>query len=355
MGDSGNDSLLVKIAVFGITVSVICSIGITILLVPSSDYSSAEIAEYRKSLVDFSGESMINQSPWVLKGVYTPWNSSVPIEGHLDPDGWLYGESIEYPEIGKSADIRLDVNQKSSVPLAVNEETPSVTIATGKKWWTDTGIFSPITSWIGTNVFGQDENVYTTYTGTIYNYTGYRYVWDPTLPFSEGEAVKDGSLSLVWYSYSGSEGLSGGLQIYGGDVLISNIAAVDIISGYSSVSGIATNYDFVFEGVHLTLSVRFDQNIIDSGAPLMQAWTAGQWSMAISAKSAGNFLDVDGSSAFAYTAGSVIDTFIDIFTFSLPSINNAWMDLVLWLMVGLPMSVAMLCITLRTVSAFKIF
>lgn len=353
MADSGNDSVLIKVAVFGIAMSVICSLGITILLQPSSDYSSAEIADYRDALVDFSGESMLNQSPWVLTGVYTPWISGYPVEGHMDSDGWLYGESIAYDDIGKSADIRLSTAQKSAVPLSISEERPSYEFVSGKKWWADSGIFTPITSFIP-ELLGKDPYTYDTGTATIWNYTGYRYVFDPTLPFSNETSSVDGSLSIVWYSYNGQEGLSGGLQIYGGDTLISNIAAVDIISAYSSVSGLASTYDFVFDGVTLTLSVRFDQTALDAGVPLMQAWTSGDWSMAISAKSAGNFLDVEGSSAYAYTAGGVIDTYVDIFTFSTPSIDNPWMDLVLWLMVGLPMSVAMICITLRTVSAFKI-
>lgn len=360
MAETGNDAILVKIAVFGIAISVICNIGITILLQPDSDYSYEDIGFYRDQLVDFSGESMLNQTPWVLQAVYTPWNTSYSVDGHLDPDGWLFGESISYSEIGKSAGIRLDKGQKSAVPLSISDNRPQYTFISGKQWWADTGIFTPITSFIGSDILGLDSNVYGTGAASIWNFTGYRYVFDPTLPFSYDESGNnktssvDGSLSVVWYSYNGQEGLSGGLQIYGGDTLISNIAATDVIAAYSTVSGLASTYDFVFDGTTLTLSVRFDQDVLDAGVPLLQAWVNGDWTMAISATSAGNFLDIQNSAAYALTAGSMIDTYVDIFTFSVPSIDNPWMDLVLWLMAGLPMSVAMICITIRTVSAFKI-
>lgn len=356
MPDNGNDSALLKVAVFCIAISVICNIGIQIFLQPSSDYSSAEIGAYREQLVDFSGESMLNQSPWVLTSVYTPWNSSYPVEGHLDPDGWLYGESIStYSEIGKSANIRLDKNQKSAVPLSISDTRPQYEIVTGKQWWANTGIFTPITEFVGSEILGLDPNTYGTASAGIWNFTGYRFVFDPTLPFSSGTSTVDGSLSLVWYSYNGQEGLSGGLQIYGGDTLISNISATDIISTYSSVSGLATTYDFMFEGTALTLSIRFDQDVLDAGAPLLQAWVNGDWTMAISATSAGNFLDIDNSAAYAFTAGSLIKTYSDIFTFDVPTINNPWMDLILWLIAGLPMALGLIFITIRSVSAFKLW
>lgn len=358
---SSDDSTLIKVAVFGITMSLLCSAMITLLLQPTSDYDMSEIAAYRNQLVDFSGEGMLNESPWVLTGVYTPWISSLPVDGHLDPDGWLYGESIDYDQIGKAADISLSPSQKSSVPISIADETVDYTYVSGVQWWADSNNWwTPITGFIG-DLIGADPNVYSSGTASIWNYTGYRYVFDPTLPFAtdaEGNnqvSVKDGALSLVWYSYNGQEGLSGGLQIYGGDVLLSNIAAVDIINAYSSVSGLASTYDFNFNGASLTLSIRFDQQALEAGVPLMEAWTTGAWSMAISSKSAGNFLDIENSASFTNTAGAIIDTFTQIFTFSVPSIDNFWMDLVLWLLVGLPMSVAMICISLRTISAIKLW
>ena len=71
--------------------------------------------------------------------------------------------------------------------------------------------------------------------------------------------------------------------------------------------------------------------------------------MAISSISAGNFLDIENSTAFSDTMGGMFNTFIKIFTFSLPEFNNPWAAMILWLMVGLPMTIALLCVTLRAV------
>lgn len=77
--------------------------------------------------------------------------------------------------------------------------------------------------------------------------------------------------------------------------------------------------------------------------------------MAISSLSAGNFYDIEESNSFASTAGSMISTFVDIYTFDLPNVENGWAKTIMWLLVGLPMTVAMLCVTMRIVSSVRIF
>lgn len=354
----GNDDVLIKIAVYGITFSLIATVGITVLFSGANgDYSYDDIVQYRDDLVSFSGQTMLNQTPWILTGVYTPWNSSLPVDGHIDGDGWLYGESISYNQIGQSAAIKLDPNQKSSIPISVSDNSYSVTKVDGFQWWVDAGGLLPRLSVISLPIadrLGADYNTYHTEYATNWNYTGYRYVFDPTLPFSEGSSSVDGALSVVWYSYGGQEGLSGALQIYGGDVLLASYAATDIISTYSAASGYATIYDFDFQGAKLSLSIRFDPAVIDGGVPLMQAFTQGSWSMAISSLSAGNFYDVNNSAAFDMTAGSVIDTFISIYTFDMPETSNPWANMIMWLLVGLPMTLALACVALRLISTMRI-
>lgn len=364
---SGDDALLVKIAVFGIVMSVMCTAFITVLFVENgSDYTYEDIQQGREELSQFTGQSMLNQTPWVLTGIYTPWVSTDGTDGHIDEDGWLYGTAITtsegYSYIGKSADIKLDAEQKSNVPITVNDSTVSYKYVDGHKWWagqhSEEGNLSPIGKFL-VKYFNADPYTYESRNATIWNYTGYRYTFDPTLPFSTKNpdsgtvSTRDGKLSLVWYSYNGQEGLSGGLQIYGGRVLLSSYSAADIITAYNSSSGYATSYDFDFEGTVLTLSIRFDQDVIDSGTALMQAWVNGNWSLAISSVSAGNFFDLDDSLSFSSTAGSMIKTFISIYTFDMPQIDNAWAQWILWALVGLPMTMAMLCVTLRLINGFR--
>lgn len=353
-----SETALIKVAVFGITVSLMCTLLIGVLLTDNAegDYSYDELSGFRNELISFSGQSMVNQNPWVLTHVYTPWSTEYGLSSsHLDTGGFLYGVEIsDYEGLNEVVDIRLDPTQKSSVPLSYDPaSTQQFSEETGYKWYAGNSIVRTLAQALGFDVYERS-----TYTSNTWQFTGYRYTFDPTLPFSAAEGVKtsvvDGELSIVWYNFGGSEGLSGGLVIYGGDVLLANYTATDIIADYNSYSGYATTYDFDFQGTILTLSVRFNAEDIESGTPLMEAWTEGNWSMAISSKSAGNFFDLENSTSFNTTAGGMISTFVQIFTFSVPSIDNVWMDLILWLLVGLPMTIAMLCVTLRMLEVAKL-
>ena len=370
MASYGDDATLTKIAVFGLAMSIICTLGIQIMFVETGDYDYEEIQAYKNELINFSGETMVNQSPWVLTSVMTPWDPSTGAEGHYE-DGWLYGEKLdetsEYEDIGKAADIHMDPGQKSSVPITFTRESATVTEKGDKQWWVNIPL---IGSYLGTvyAFLGGDIYTYNDVTLNNWNYTGYRYVMDPTLPFSYNQdgtnktSIRDGSLSLVWYSYNGQEGISGGLDIYGGRsgsnwndaIKLASYSATDIIADYNESSMYATVYDFDFEGTHLNLSIRFDADAIENGMPLMQAWTEGRWTYAISSVSAGNFLDIENSTSFATSMGSMLDTFIKIYTFNLPNFNNEWAAMMLWLMVGLPMTIALLCVTMRLMNAIKI-
>ena len=357
MASYGDDATLMKVAIFGLAMSIICTMGIQIMFVETGDYDYEDIQAYKNELISFSGETMVSNNPWVLTKVYTPWYPGLPATNY--DDGWLYGESIPYADIGKAADIKMDPNQKSSVPITFTRETASFEQQSGNQWWANI----PIIGWIGTSL-GFDPYTYDTVVANNWNFTGYRYVLDPTNVFAadpDAPSARDGSLSLVWYSYNGQEGLSGGLDIYGGrsgssgDVVkLASYSAADIIADYNEYSSYATVYDFDFEGTHLNLSIRFDPAIIDSGIPLMQAWTEGNWSFAISSISAGNFLDIENSTAYSTSMGGMLDTFIKIYTFNLPNFNNEWAAMMLWLMVGLPMTIALLCVTMRLMNAIKI-
>lgn len=369
MGYSGDDQVLIRIAVFGIAMSVICTAMITVMLSADTngDYDFDEIQSYRDEVSSFTGDSMLSSTPWVLQHVYTPWVPSDGIAGHVDDDDWLFGEEIDdYPSLGKAAGVRLDMKQKSSVPITVSDRTESFQRQDGVKWWADSNAWY---GWLSDNLlrpvgefFGRDPNTYSDAVAAIWNYTGYRYVFDPTLPFlvtdEEGThtqtSVRDGALSLVWYTYNGQEGLSGGLDVYGGRVLLASYSAVDIVSSYNASSGYATSYDFNFEGTHLTLSIRFDANVVESGVNLMQAWSEGDWSLAITSVSAGNFLDINNSTSYSSTGGAMIKTFIQIYTMQLPNIHNDWMNIILWLLVGLPMTLSMALVTLKVMEAVKI-
>lgn len=376
----GSDSVLVKIAIFGIATSLIVTAMCTMFLEGTGDYDYDTINNYRTDLVSFSGESMLNETPWVLTHVYTPFTPGTvadqDIPDHRDEAGWLFGQDITgYSEIGKAADIKLDVNYKSNQQLTIGDPYESTYISGYEPWagGNNLGIdLRPIIQGAGALIgplldLGENYGaIYSTAYDNNWNYTGYRYVFDPTLPFADQTSSKNGQLSIVWYNYDNQTGLSGGLDIYGAghvfgqpasETRLASISADDIILGYQSKGGYSTVYSFDFGGVHLNLHILFDPNITETYGSIRAAWDAGAWSMAISSPSAGNFFDVENSSAFTNTAGGMIETFIQIYTFSVPQFDDdPWANVILWLMCGLPMTMAMLLVTMRMVGGvFKFF
>lgn len=352
---ASDDATLIKLAVFGITVSLIATAGIAILIAPNNDYDYDQIAGYREDLANFSGKSMINNTPWVVTHVYTAWQADMPVEDHIDSDGWLFGQEItDYDYLGEAADIKLSPTHKSNTKLSIGDDYSYEYLA-GREWWAGTNDWGWTLKGVG-DFLGIEGEHYATATGSAYLFSGWRYVFDPTLPFSDGTSSVDGSLSIVWYKLdNGEEGLSGGLQIYNRSTLLASYSSEDIVRLYEGTRGYATTYDFDFEGVLLKLSVRFDQDAIDSGVSLADAFSNGQWSMAISSTSAGNFFDIENSNAFAATTGSMLDTFIGIYTMSLPSVDNPWMDVILWLIVGLPMTLALAIVVMRVMKSVLFF
>ena len=368
---------LMKVAIFCIAMSVLSTVMITSYVSGSSDYDYDTINAYRAELQTFSGGQLVNDNPWVLNGVYTPFTpGSIPdseIPDHIERDGdrttgWLFGEKItNYPYLGKVADIKLDPSQKSNQLLTVGNPY-DYQYANGKEWWAGNNPAGVDLSGVGKffiTLFGNEPGedygvIYSSGSANNWSYTGYRYTFDPVLPFSSEASSKDGRLSLVWYQIPNDTGLSGALEIYGDknheQIKLGSISARDIIDVFRSSEGYAQVFDFDFEGTHLNLTIRFDPTVYNNYSTLQAAWDAGSWSMAVSSASAGNFFDVESSNAFNTTAGSAIDTFIQIYTFEYPHFEDTWIEWIVWMLVGLPMTMGLLFITLRLVGGvFKIF
>jgi hypothetical protein len=379
--EDSSDKTLVKIAIFCIAMSVLSTCLVSMYVAGSGDYDYDTINAYRAELVEFSGGQLVNDNPWVLNGVYTPFTPGTiadeDIPNHIERDGgrttgWLYGEKItSYQYLGQVSDIKLDPNQKSNQLLTVGDPL-DYEYRNGRAWWNGGNeygitVFDPGVVRFLANLVGQGDNIsenygYDTVTGSAnnWNYTGYRYTFDPVLPFDSEASSKDGRLSLVWYQIPGDTGLSGALEIYADkdheQIKLGRISASDIINTFRSSEGYVQVFDFNFEGTHLNLTIRFDPTVYNSYNTLQAAWDAGAWSMAISSASAGNFFDIENSNAFNVTAGSALDTFIQIYTFDYPHFEDSWVEFIMWLLVGLPMTMGLLFITMRLVGGvFKIW
>ena len=356
MANVGTDAVIVRLAVYCIVASMLSGLLVG-LLVPSSDggtgYDSDEVSAYQSELGRFTGETLTTDTPWVLTHVYTPYAGGTP---SVDDDGYAYGVAVDYSYLGSVAGIRLDPDQKSSVPLEyVSSESSGVTNEVQRSshghWYS--GVLN---WWYGLTGQTSTEGV------ALLDYTGYRYVFDPTKMFRYDDTkdldsnkdnyyAADGSLSLVWYAY-GTEGLSGALTVYHGSVRIGSITADAIVAGYDPSSGYASSYDVDFEGTIIKISIRFDPSAVQTMS-LTQAFVSGQWSMSVSSESADGLLSLDDSHDFSTSLGGIIRTLRSVFTFSLPDVGASGWGIVLWIMVYVPAMLGLVLVGVRAIELAK--
>lgn len=357
-GGSGDDRLQIGMAVFAIVISLLTSLMVPMMISEETPgYSADDLAESQLGLQAFTGESMLNAAPWMLSAVYTPW-----VPGQESPvvsdAGWVYGSSLSYSYIGKTSDIKLDPDQKSASALAVSDETYSHVIS--REWYVDpdggavkkavAAVWKTVvTAW--TKIDGGDTDAVGVnyYASPAYNFTGYLYSFDPmtrivTNNGSESkQSADDAELSLVWYSYDGQEGISTGLVLYSNRTssVIANLTVADIVSNYASGSAYATSYRLDFDGTTVNLAIKFDPSVVSDSSDLYSAFADGDWSMSLYATSASMFMDLNNSTSFTTSVGNLIQTYIDIFTFSLPSVD-LWWSIILWILCIMPVDLTVL-------------
>lgn len=355
-GGGGDDRLQVGMAVFAVVMSLVVTMMVPIVA-PAYDtdtgYGYADIFGEKAGLEAFTGESMINMAPWKLTGVYTPWTVGDPIT-NLNEEGWAYGQEItNYPDLGKTSGIKLDPRYKSETPL-YQKNYADQEIHIDEPTWLLYGLNGEL------NVFGHiadffgiDTITHTTEIRDInsWSFTGYRYEFDPMLKIDytdnthdyQTTSQSDAKLSIVWYKMAGVQGISAGLILYDNmtNGIVANITLQDILDSYKVGSNYSTRYQFDFQGVQVYLNLRFDLDVTTGGQDLAQAFDDGRWSMAITAASMDNYMDISASNSLSSSTANLLDTYIKIFTFSFPTLDFLW-SMVLWIICILPIQLTVL-------------
>lgn len=360
-----DDSIQLKVLITGVVISFVVTAMIPYLAPSYEADDFRDLYNARQEVQTFTGISMVNAAPWVLESIYTPYESG-PLDEHLSPSGWVYGEkitvennpddSISPQYIGQYAAIKLDPGQKSATPLSQGQPVTGQ-VQDGIKWYYEAGnnpgepnYLFQILEWFGADV---ELYNYKELSQPSWVFTGYRYEFAPlTMISTDGSTVaaSDARLSVVWYSEfmdqygDGSEGLSGGLVLMNSttNAIVAHITIDEIVSAYNVSSQYSTSYRIDFNGVPIDYNIRFDPEALAAGnATLDELFSSGAWSMAVTAVSAGNLIDISNSTSLSTSLGGILDTYLSIFKLDLPNVPVTW-SMVLWVLCILPLEIVIL-------------
>lgn len=313
---------------FAIALMFLMPIGITLFGGPESELDttySEYLDELNRGYTDLTGSAPVSESVWGLRGIYTPYTGGA--YGYTD-DGWLYGTKIyEYSPTqynagptSYSVTSRETANgQVTDLPVYVYDDVPSNR--------NDLKVGDMYTS-VAMDV-EQKSDIFFTSNGKTeigdyyyYEYSGYRYSFTPMQDIygmdNNGDAVpivaNTSSLSLIWYDYYGSSGISGQLIITGSDSGVSFVTADDIIRAFDGTTNTA-RFEMMFNGVSCNLYVKLDSYYIASGLSIEDCYNAGYWSVMVTSLSTtvSSYTGTD----YSFNIYNVFDTLIDLLTFNL--------------------------------------
>lgn len=325
MGDSG--SFTFKSIMFALAIILLMPIMISLFVAGGTVNTDINDPEVLKGYEDFTGSEPAQQSVWVLTGIYTPFgtdengNTNTQQYGYTD-DGWLYGASImnytpsQYAPTAQSYTVtRVSHNNDTKVFRYVSDTAygnhkagdlyTNVTMDVSKQ---SKIFFSP-------DLKQEQDGFF------YYDYTGYRYSFAPTSAYraitADGENIEvvpnTTSLSLIWYSYYTSTGISGQLIISGQDKSVAYLTAAQIISAFDSTTSSAT-FNMNFMGIEMGIVIRIDATYLANGMSVKDCYENGYWSVMVTSKSAdaSAYLGSD----YAINPANLWQTMVDLFTFN---------------------------------------
>lgn len=375
-----DDKYLVEIGVFAVGLSILMTLLLGAVLPDLENGNYENIYERQQEIGRFTGESARTIIPWQLEGIYEPWNTAIPdaySQDRIGLDGSLHGNDVtlDWVYLDENNQTHIDYfnsthqnvglgnnsiyNQKNGLFLgslvALNPLQKSVshlgdsydvvTITQQKS-----GMWQGFLHWLNDS-WGIER---TTVNMNYWQYTGWSYVFTPMLPLQieDPDDVNDNgfynavtqraTLTVIWYAVQNDERIEGGLRVYAGKedglVEIGQVTLEDIIREQQSLNtDTSSKFMFSFNSATIYLNIKFDTMVIGS-ADYTNAFTTGQWKIALTSPYVGSYLNVDDDYNMGLTLGSIVDMFTKILTFNVPNLPAPW-DLAVWLIVVLPISI----------------
>lgn len=337
-GGGGSESYIQGALIFGFVVLFLMPTMISIFMEGNSEdlnkYASQDtIDELLESYNNFTNNSSVKEEPWALTGIYTPYlGGDNPY--HYSSDGWLYGSLVTSYTPTQYAQQRGAYTVVQGMYGVANTDTNM----TGKVYTYQTDntldghkkgdayVYVTMDKSQQSDIFFTDQLKQTQGKGFYYEYSGYRYCWQPLqdgytqFTDANGEIgvtkinATTSSLSLIWYNFVGQSGISGQLIISGSDQGVAYLTAQDIIKAFNSNTNTA-RFEMQFNGIPMIIYIRVDPYMTHNGKSIEECYNEGWWSIMVASLST-NPVDYY-SSSYSISPEKIWDTTISLLTFNM--------------------------------------
>lgn len=304
-----------------------------------------EMDELLSQYNNLTGRTTQNEQIWGLTGIYTPYGidkDGKDSTAHLTlSDGWVAGARIEsYTPSQFSTDSGFAGGNESYTVTYDKDRGLYYYTKHGSNLLdiTDGNVSDPAGNDADNNPKGtlytsvamdktkQSQQFFTVGTKTqldngtfYYNYTGYRYCYQPLSDYYYSESTPithtDTSLSLIWYQYTVDSGISGQLVLSGSDSGVSYITATQIVNSFNSAN-YTSKFTMQFNGIDMFIYVHLNVYAINHGYSVEDCYNNGFWDVLVTSPSTSNEDEAAGGTFNNFDANRVFEVVVGLLSFN---------------------------------------
>lgn len=358
--DSGttDTGFVVKIIVFALLLMFLVPLFFS-LFIPQVD--NGEDMKYAEQIQQLEDEYYLSTGrtvtatteTWALTGIYEPFYGS---SYGITDDGWIFGaRATKYSPAQYTIDQsvsgiknRYEVEYRDGLYYYTKVDSTIDKSHNIGDLYTAVAMDNAHVS----DVFFTPGGKTTTDKGFYYDYTGYRYAFQPLRPYHTyvGGIVTEvepnsTSLSLIWYQYSSMNGIAGQLTISGSDTGLSYLSSTDILREFNQ-STYSSTFDLTFNNVAMHLTIRLDPIRIAEGKSVEECYNQGWWSVIVSSDAIVTSSLNDAS--YDFNPNNVFDTLIKLLTFRIAEDYDieGWQGTIASLLVTMPLYACLMALAL---------
>lgn len=336
-GSSGNGSFIKRSLTGAILTMFLMAAFLSLYLPEQYDGDLAEeLNELTEGYTSLTGSSPVSEEIWALSGIYTPYGKGADGEEStawgVTPDGWVYGSRIVISSPSQFQDQQLNSGKEAYTVMYDSD--------TGLYYYTSFGEDLSPSLKPGDPLDPENGTLYTsvamdrdhksdqffsastkteTDQGMMYSFSGWRYVWQPLRDYNASNDLNvdrtTTSLSMVWYDYYGTAGLSGQLQLCGSDSGISYITVKEITESFDSTS-FSSKFTMVFNGMDMYVYIKLNPYAIQyMGLSPAECFNYGYWTVMVTSPAV--TIDNSGFTLQAFSPDRMVEIIFNLLTFSM--------------------------------------